>query len=227
VHDSWGNPPNDNAKATRVAYLAWLALIDQNYLPGVERLTAGSDGDFWLQGIRGSTAVENWAFKKVPQGMPAPENYDVIRAARVPYVVQSKGRPTDTNRYLDHLLVGYTAKISSLPANATTVAWQPGGGSSDLQALGKFLTVSLCPVDAQHPITLLSIAGWEGPYDAMNNPYGYFAPPAPSYDERPEWKFRELTIRVDKVLRISVGAEVDGARELRYLLVGYEGGGGW
>jgi hypothetical protein len=231
AHQKWEDQPND-PQNRKVTTLAHMILFERNYLGGAERLTSGqanADDDFWIHTIRGfgsdgvTGGAETWPLVD-SAGNTDPEESKMVRMARVPYVVQSQGHAADSYRYLDHLLVGYTKVVSTLNPDPSKVGpWLGAAGASNLEKFGLFLTERLRPTDVTN---VRALDGWNEQYHVGLKPFGWqeFAPP---YDKRPKWTFRELEIKVDKALRIRLLVNVGATTQLRYLIVGYEGGAGW
>jgi hypothetical protein len=214
VKDDW-NPadeqepnPSDQKWASTLAYTI---LVSLNTYPEATRFVSGKkkhDDEFWADSIRGwepsASETINWRH--------ANGDNKIVRCARVPYIVKTRRGSGFPGRYfLDHLLVGYTDPQSSASALA---AWK-NDGPKPLRKLGEFLVEDLWPGQIN---TCRCVTGWNQPSSSAQHGYtSHGAPDAP-------WRFRELEITPDATVRITVTSDVN---ERRYLLIGYEGGGGW
>jgi hypothetical protein len=210
-NDSGGPSPSNQAWA---ATLAYTILVTLNAYPDAMRLAAGSHGqddDFWGDNILGwqpSTAV---AWNQSIGG--STQSNSVVRCARVPYLVGTRrGAGYPTGHTLDHLLVGYTDVQGSATLQGS---WNMNSGGHSLSTFGAFLVGQLWPGQSN---TCRYVDNWKLP--ASGATYGYTQGSAPSSP----WQFRERSITPDATARITV---TDNSNQRRYLLVGYEGGGGW
>jgi hypothetical protein len=219
AQDAWDSRPNDS-NWYMVASLAWKIVTytgagGMNPYDDAMRLTAArgnnKDEEIWLDMTRGNAVTEQWYHRS---------QRAVVRSARIPYVITLRKTGGSGRRYLDHLLVGYTDYID-MPTGATTGDWDTTGGGGNvhnLRVLGNFLTGDLWP----EGIGLIKrVQGWQDPV-SMGNPFGY--DPVPQYGGGPPWTFRGLSIKPEASVAISM---FNDSGQRRYLLIGYEGGGGW
>jgi hypothetical protein len=210
AHEKWGDN-DDTATWITLGSLAWKIVGDSggglNPYPGAEVLQGNSDKDLWRDLTQGNARTEVWEHKG--------KGYAVVRSARVPYLVKDK-KPK--RLYVDHLLVGYAWPFEGEPTPGDA-AWDPGnaGTAKQLKDLGEFLTVDVAP-DSEK---ILRATSWQSSVD--EDPTG-----TPTYTSSPKlWPFRRMDHTVEKSVRIPVVSEKGGSKRLLYLLVGYEGGGGW
>jgi hypothetical protein len=205
-----GNAPTD---PTLRATLAHQVILARNTYPNPMRLVAGQGGGadekFWADSIQG------WAPRQTAvrwQHGSAGQDYAMTRMARIPYLVRStRGRPT---QFLDHVLVGYSEAMGTLSGGT---AWGSAGGNvAFLDNLGEFFVEDLWPGATN---TSRAAAGWDQPSGLQTEGYE-------PVNGRPTraWIFRDREYWPDASLRITL---TSSSNERRYLLVGYEGGGGW
>jgi hypothetical protein len=215
MRDRWfptNTPPP--AAATHAATLAHRILFALNSYPGPMRLVTGAPGqddDFWVDSTRGWVPRSPVAWQHGSQN----REYWIVRAARVPYLVQSRrpGGGGQPNQFLDHLLVGYSDAAGPLAGGQ---AWNTNAGPPALARLGTFLVEDLWPGASG---TARAVPNWD--QSITGQAEGWEKVPGPP--SRP-WVFREQTITPDETVRVTLASDTG---ERRYLLVGYEGGGGW
>jgi hypothetical protein len=184
-----------------------------NVYRGSSRIIYGADQGVWLDFLQGwQEANIEWRHNGT--------DYDIVRCARVPYLISPKSGK-QKGSYLDHMLVGYANAQTTVAAGGTgTWDGQNTGGDQhgDSTEFGTFLLEDLWYSTASDPQW---IDNWWKPYDAASARYGY--------ERRDDyrdviWKFRGIDHKVFGSVRIAI-ADTNG--HLWYLLVGYEGGGGW
>lgn len=212
MKDDWVPQGTTNPVDQRhAATLAHQILVTLNTYPDATRLVAGKkkdDEEFWADTTRGwqPGAPVNWRHA----------NHDnlIVRCARVPYIVRSRrGGGFPSRLFLDHILVGFTQPGGSAPAHAS---WVMDAGPPPLNRLGALLVEDLWPGPMN---TCRCVDGWM--QESAGPDHGYTKVGSPP--DR-DWKFREMSIRPDETVRITLTSDTN---ERRYLLVGYEGGGGW
>jgi hypothetical protein len=233
----WNDKPNGDPNWTHVGSLGGLIVTSHDAPPfdanglvyglnpyaGSKRLiggrgSGGDDEGLWIDQIQGyETSGLSWSH--------AGQTYPIIRCARIPYVIKARSG-TRKKEYLDHLLVGYgNSNTSGVTVTGTIYSWNNlltgNSGNGNIRELGTFLVEDLWPANADPP---RAIQNWWKPSGTSTDPptdYGYWITP---YGTAVKWKFREILRDVYGSVRICVA---DQSRNLRYLFVGYEGGGGW
>jgi hypothetical protein len=236
--DGWGARPTDDF-SEQVATLAWLILHHSddggfNLYEEPVRLVSGGDNpgwkfdaDFWLDQTRGSSAAQGALlpdpWPHTASGTTTP--YRVVRTARIPYLIRKKGQTGNDEaqtHYLDHILVGYTRE-EGIATGVSVFNWKKNDGNDNLRKLGRFLAADLWP-DSQK---IRRVEKWHLPRNSASNPHGVEA--SDDYGtNQPTWQFRELAIKVDKSVRITMGVGSGTTTNvIRHLLIGYEGGGAW
>jgi hypothetical protein len=223
----WDEQPADQYAELRET-LAWKILFQFNPYPNALRLASGGDAtagthddeDYWLQITRGNEGP-GMTWDHTPLNGPT-TSYGVRRAARIPYLVKGESG----GHFVDHLLVGYSER-ELLHGTPQIYPW--GGpatqGNSakpkypNLADLGTFLIETLWPKDAG---ANKRVGGW----DTAGGNYGYEESAVYGGSISP-WAFRELDIKPEKSVKITVIGKKGGALTRWALLIGYEGGGAW
>jgi hypothetical protein len=223
AHDKWEDKPISDPWG-KVAGLAWFILNHTgdggvNYYKGAGRLRAGKaqdDEDFWADMVRGNAHPELWYHG--PDSTT--DKLDIIRSARIPYIVSNAAGNT-AKHYLDHLLVGYADSTETGAGSTWDVSDGSGHAYQNLAKLGGFLIDDLWPSNVF--VAPARLPNWQD-LKSGGNPAGWDAHTPTTYAGSLPWSFRELRIKVDKSVRIRIGR---ADRKVAYLMVGYEGGGGW
>lgn len=232
AHDDWGNTA-PTAWDTKWS-LAWLILKHatdrppgQNPYRNARALLDGAGGsrDLWRHMIQGNGLMQVWKH----QGL----DYVIDRSARIPYLVKDR-REARGEHYLEHLLVGFGVRQpdSSVGAPPADHVWKANSdGSADppnsarrLHALGDFLIEDVRPIDPVVVEELYRVTNWQENVDPQ--PAGTTYPTGSGRF----WDFRGTTPHhIEKSIKIEMIARFPDAPTYRkrYLLVGYEGGGGW
>ena len=211
VDHTAGPPPSNLTWAATLAFKIIGSAL--NVYANAKRLTSGGakqDPDFWADSIRGWVPPARVSWKHHGTGYP------IVRCARVPYIVQSRriGAGFPATESLDYLLVGYTPVTGA--ALQGVQAWDTRQGGPSLSRLGKFLVEDLWPAQTG---TASSVRDWDVPVAQTVEGFDKAGGPPDV-----AWPFREHAITPDDSVRITV---TNDAAQRRYLLVGYEGGGGW
>jgi hypothetical protein len=229
---TWGSKPNADPDWAHVGSLGGLIITSEKpsyfdpigpvyglnpYLGSSRLVGGGGDAGLWIDGIQGYG--KGVKFKQTQNG---PE-YDIVRSARIPYLIKSEQLKNRKKEYLDHILVGYASTKIDVPSGTQLYGWSSlrtgGGGNGDIRELGTFLVEDLWP----GAVPPLAIPNWWRRNLGQDPPadYGFLTG---TYNVPREWPFREVTRIVYQSVRICVA---DEDSNVWYLLVGYEGGGGW